>query len=88
MLYNIFLGEESNFKIRSDSTGVESAVKYDFFSLLHYKRNQFSKLPSYWDTIVPNAAHSYVDKNKLGQGKTLSELDIKRIKWLYHCSGK
>ena len=80
-------GEQSNFKIRNETKGVERAVEYDFLSLLHYKHNQFSKMPSRLDTIVPNDAHSYVDARYLGQGETLSELDVKRIKWFYRCGG-
>ncbi|XP_053379289.1 uncharacterized protein LOC128548458 [Mercenaria mercenaria] len=80
---NILPGEESNFDTRPDSTGVESAIKYDYLSLLHYKYNQFGKFRR--DTIVPNAEHSDVDKTLLGQREKLSDKDIARIMWLYNC---
>lgn len=74
----------AEFKTRSDTTGVQAKIKYDFYSILHYKYNQFAKVKSL-DTIVPKSKYSEVDKTELGQRERLSAKDQERILLLYGC---
>lgn len=77
-------GKEPEFNIRSDTTGIQARIKYDFYSILHYKYNQFAKDKSL-DTIIPKSKYSGVEKTDLGQRERLSAMDQERIILLYGC---
>lgn len=79
-LENVMSGFEHNF-LRYDSNTVGLfSTSYDFESLMHYRRNAFSRNGR--DTITTlNSAQ----QNRIGQRQNLSSGDITRIRNMYNC---
>uniref|UniRef100_A0A7E4ZR50 Metalloendopeptidase n=1 Tax=Panagrellus redivivus TaxID=6233 RepID=A0A7E4ZR50_PANRE len=62
---------------------VDAIGAYDFYSIMHYELNAFAvdkKLP----TIVPKLSNVRLDE--MGQRRSLSEGDLKKIRSFYNCS--
>lgn len=80
---NIQEGQEYNFE-KMDPREINSLGEaYDFYSIMHYARNTFSK-GMFLDTIRPRAdANGH--RPPIGQRTRLSEGDISQAKKLYQC---
>ncbi|XP_077973794.1 bone morphogenetic protein 1-like [Styela clava] len=81
---NIQPGQEYNFE-KMDSSEINSLGEtYDYYSIMHYARNTFSK-GMFLDTIKPR-----VDANgarpTIGQRTRLSDGDVAQAKKLYQCN--
>ncbi|CAF1320328.1 unnamed protein product, partial [Rotaria sordida] len=77
---NIQVGMEGNFQ-KMDNTQIDTQNPlYDYESLMHYERNEFSKngLPTI-EPIQPNV--------KIGQRLYLTPTDIREIQLYYNCTG-
>ncbi|MEQ2248378.1 hypothetical protein ILYODFUR_018524 [Ilyodon furcidens] len=68
-------GKKDNFKVKRGNT---LNLPYDFESIMHYGESYFSVDGS--PTIVTNQ-----NGKAIGQRTHLSQLDIKKLKTLYHC---
>ena len=77
----VILGHEADFSKQYD--GHLLNVSYDFYSIMHYKTNQFSKDPYNLKTI--HILDPSVKEDEVGQRKYLSQKDKERIKTLYNC---
>ena len=77
----LFSGHESDFNKHHE--GHLFNVTYDFYSIMHYKTNQFSRDPTNLKTI--HILDPNIDEAEVGQRKYLSEKDKQRIKLLYNC---
>ncbi|TRY83892.1 hypothetical protein DNTS_030114 [Danionella cerebrum] len=74
---NISPGREDNFEVRYGKT---LGMAYDRGSIMHYGEDYFSR----------NGKPTIVTKDgnvKIGQRTHLSDLDVERIRKLYHCKG-
>ncbi|XP_026074878.1 low choriolytic enzyme-like [Carassius auratus] len=74
---NIVSGKEGNFLKKKGNT---LGLKYDLDSILHYGSNYFSRNGQ--PTIQPKESNITI-----GQRTHLSDLDVQRIRKLYHCGG-
>ncbi|XP_052463329.1 astacin-like metalloendopeptidase isoform X1 [Carassius gibelio] len=72
---NIVSGKEGNFLKKKGNT---LGLKYDLDSILHYGSNYFSRNGQ--PTIQPKESNITI-----GQRTHLSDLDVQRIRKLYHC---
>nr|XP_055063672.1 astacin-like metalloendopeptidase [Misgurnus anguillicaudatus] len=72
---NVVSGKEEDFKVKEGNT---LGINYDVGSILHYGSNYFSRNGK--PTIVPKDGAV-----KIGQRTHLSELDVARLRKLYHC---
>lgn len=77
---NIRIDHLSDFKINNNG---KVSVEYDFYSIMHYKTNQFSKV-SHLKTIRILKAN--INESLVGQRDELSSKDKERIMLLYGCS--
>jgi hypothetical protein len=73
---NIESGKESNFEIRSGT----SLTPYDFLSVMHYRRNAFSRNGN--DTITPKPGHEAAAAD-MGQSSYLSVRDRQGLATMY-----
>jgi len=81
VLKNVQPGMEFNFDKYGAQFITDLGTKYDYTSLMHYGRKDFSVNGQ--DTLVP-----IKDPNaKIGQRRSPSANDIKKINLLYQCSG-
>lgn len=74
-------GHQSDFN--KNHEGNVFNITYDYYSIMHYKTNQFSKDPENLRTIQILDPH--VIESEVGQRKYLSNKDKQRIKLLYNC---
>ncbi|XP_016342812.1 zinc metalloproteinase nas-13-like [Sinocyclocheilus anshuiensis] len=72
---NIASGKEDNFVKKKGNT---LGLKYDLESIMHYGNNYFSR--NGMPTIEPKESSVTI-----GQRSHLSDLDVQRIRRLYHC---
>ncbi|CAF4878416.1 unnamed protein product [Rotaria sp. Silwood1] len=79
-LENMIAGHEGDFQ-KLDNTQVDTQnTPYDYDSLMHYRRTEFSKNGlSTIETLQPNI--------KIGQRLYLSPIDIQEIQLYYNCTG-
>ncbi|XP_031550609.1 zinc metalloproteinase nas-13-like [Actinia tenebrosa] len=76
---NIKKGNEIQFKIRSSMESTNLGQPYDFRSIMHYHRKEFSKNGK-------NTIESLQDPNmELGSMNSLSAIDVMQINRLYRC---
>ena len=80
-LNKFIAGHQSDFNKNHD--GALFNISYDFYSIMHYKTNQFSKDPLNLKTI--QILDPSVIEADVGQRKYLSVKDKQRIKLLYNC---
>ncbi|CAK8687745.1 unnamed protein product [Clavelina lepadiformis] len=81
---NIIEGQEYNFE-KMDSSEINSlGEKYDYYSIMHYARNTFSK-GMFLDTIRPMVDPDTGVRPSIGQRTRLSEGDVRQAKKLYKC---
>ncbi|KAH3871329.1 zinc metalloproteinase nas-14-like [Dreissena polymorpha] len=78
--HNIRFDHKTDFAINQNSQNVLTV--YDFYSILHYKTNQFSIGDNLKTIRIRDAT---VDERKVGQRFNLSYFDVLRIKRLYGC---
>ncbi|XP_039438500.1 tolloid-like protein 1 [Culex pipiens pallens] len=81
---NIMVGQEYNFNKLSEDEVNSLGQPYDYFSIMHYARNTFSK-GSYLDTILPVEIVGQ-KRPEIGQRLRLSEGDITQTNLLYKCA--
>nr|NP_001071840.1 Tolloid protein [Ciona intestinalis]BAE06735.1 Tolloid [Ciona intestinalis] len=81
---NIQAGQEYNFE-QMDSSEINSlGEKYDYYSIMHYARNTFSK-GMFLDTIRPMVDQETGMRPSIGQRTQLSEGDVIQANKLYSC---
>ncbi|XP_053379284.1 zinc metalloproteinase nas-14-like isoform X2 [Mercenaria mercenaria] len=68
-----------NFKIKKGKL----LTAYDYYSIMHYKTNQFSKCSRSLKTI--RVIQPGIDETKVGQREQLSDKDKEKITTLYQC---
>ncbi|ELU00391.1 hypothetical protein CAPTEDRAFT_221124 [Capitella teleta] len=81
---NILPGQEYNFDKNSADEVNSLGESYDFYSIMHYARNTFSK-STYLDTILPRRDTSSLARPEIGQRVKLSVGDISQASKLYEC---
>ncbi|XP_053391810.1 zinc metalloproteinase nas-14-like isoform X2 [Mercenaria mercenaria] len=77
--HNIRLDHIDDFKINPNG---KMLTAYDYYSIMHYKTNQFSKLSTIKTIRVIQQG---IDETKVGQREYLSDKDKERIVLLYQC---
>ncbi|KAH3871314.1 hatching enzyme 1.2-like isoform X2 [Dreissena polymorpha] len=83
LLHNVRVDRKGDFaekKIEENAHNLQ--IAYDFYSILHYKTNQFSIRDDLKTIQIRDAT---VDERMVGQRFNLSSLDVLRIKRLYGC---
>ena len=83
----VFTGQEYNFDKNSADEVNSLGEPYDFYSIMHYARNTFSK-STYLDTILPRRDTNSLARPEIGQRVKLSKGDIDQASKLYHCPSK
>jgi len=81
---NIQEGQEYNFNKMGYSEIDSLGEKYDFYSIMHYSRNTFSK-GKFLDTILANKDEQSGIRPRIGQRIQLSSGDIRQANKLYSC---
>ncbi|XP_053379267.1 hatching enzyme 1.2-like [Mercenaria mercenaria] len=69
-----------NFKIQNHG---KLLTAYDYYSIMHYKTNQFSKCSMSLKTI--RVIQPGIDETKVGQREQLSDKDKEKVATLYQC---
>ncbi|XP_065086137.1 protein tolkin-like [Ochlerotatus camptorhynchus] len=82
--HNIMIGQEYNFNKLTDDEVNSLGQPYDYYSIMHYARNTFSK-GTYLDTILPVDLPGQ-KRPEIGQRLRLSEGDIIQANLLYKCA--
>nr|XP_019553875.2 tolloid-like protein 1 [Aedes albopictus]XP_029726403.1 tolloid-like protein 1 [Aedes albopictus] len=82
--HNIMVGQEYNFNKLTDDEVNSLGQPYDYYSIMHYARNTFSK-GTYLDTILPVDMPGQ-KRPEIGQRLRLSEGDIIQANLLYKCA--
>ncbi|XP_011193914.2 seminal metalloprotease 1-like [Zeugodacus cucurbitae] len=80
---NIKKGHRHNFKRYGRKHIEDFEAKYDYGSIMHYKKRAFSKNGE--KTIVPRKK---VKKGEMGQREALSKIDIYKLNKMYKCKKK
>lgn len=78
--HNIRIDHIGDFDINKNG---KMLVEYDYYSIMHYKTNQFSKDHFSLDTI--RILKPGIDESQVGQRNYLSDKDKERIVRLYQC---
>nr|CAB3264299.1 Tolloid protein [Phallusia mammillata] len=81
---NIQAGQEYNFEQMNPSEINSLGEKYDYYSIMHYARNTFSK-GMFLDTIRPMVDQNTGVRPSIGQRLRLSDGDVAQAKKLYSC---
>ena len=69
--------------VKENITNIKNLnLPYDFKSIMHYQRGEFSKNGE--DTLV--ALNQFIDMNKMGKYEKLSKGNIREILQLYKCT--
>ncbi|XP_058836590.1 protein tolkin-like [Topomyia yanbarensis] len=82
--HNIMIGQEYNFNKLTEDEVNSLGQPYDYFSIMHYARNTFSR-GTYLDTILPVDIPGQ-KRPEIGQRLRLSEGDITQANLLYKCT--
>ncbi|XP_055611221.1 tolloid-like protein 1 [Uranotaenia lowii] len=82
--HNIMVGQEYNFNKLTDDEVNSLGQPYDYYSIMHYAKNTFSK-GTYLDTILPVEIVGQ-KRPEIGQRLRLSEGDITQANLLYKCA--
>ena len=80
----LFAGQEYNFNKNTADEVNSLGEPYDFYSIMHYARNTFSR-STYLDTILPRRDTSTLARPEIGQRVKLSPGDIMQASKLYVC---
>ncbi|CAH3016431.1 unnamed protein product [Porites evermanni] len=80
---NIEESQKHNFRKYSTSSINSLNVPYDYGSIMHYGKRDFSKFPYLLTTIKPKRSGV-----SIGQRKHLSPLDVKQMNLYYECNKK
>ena len=80
MKISVFSDHVNDFSINYNS---KLLTEYDYYSIMHYKINQFSKFALMFDTI--RIKQPGVDETKVGQRDHISDKDKEKISILYQC---
>lgn len=78
--HNVRAGHDHDFDKNSNT---KLLTPYDYYSIMHYKINQFSKFARLYNTI--RILQPGVDETKVGQREYLSDKDKEKITILYQC---
>jgi Astacin (Peptidase family M12A) len=85
--FAIFLfipGDQNNFLIYNDQITSEFSEEYDFGSVMHHGQFSFARNPDVW-TIKPKDEYNEFEEI-MGQRRTLSVMDAKKVNTIYKCS--
>ena len=77
-------GQEYNFNKNTADEVNSLGEPYDFYSIMHYARNTFSR-STFLETILPRPATNTMSRIEIGQRVKLSAGDISQASKLYSC---
>jgi len=81
LLFLYHLGKENNFKVIENDLSTTHVVPYDYWSVMHYAKNEFSN--GNGSTIITKDPKF---QDVIGQVLGMSPLDILELNLLYKCS--